>query len=572
MKTSIKSIHATKRNLFIKTLFACLIVAAFSFAAIPTSAGDAEDKAKQAFAAWKAANKAVADAKANLEKAREKQQIEMDKARDRKKKKKKDDAQDKQLEDARAEVAAAEAALEKAEAALVAARVALEKAIAELPDGELKDQLKRERNFPSLVTANGLHTVKFDTISGQVIVHLPDDMAAGDTISGTVVMEPKGITQEERAKNQHTLEGYVLEIGNQKVPASKSPFNWEIPFPPQQMKSSYTLVIIEASSGKEVANTTIPVLSTPPNVPRPQTITPNDFRLPTIGQQGRPVEISGPFDGNSSNTALNRSVIQDFEKNTENVSGGFGLIAESPRKAVFSSPDNVAGPIQITLKEGNTQTTGTYRNVGVNLTAPKTNLLKGEKTELRVEVSGLQGIKQPVPLTLESKGVITMEGGMFQPLFIQPSEVGADGRYTTTRGITGVQTGGWSSTATVVTQPFNIVLRDPTPPQTMLINSFTGDYVFCGAGPKLTGTGQIKRQGCVITLTDTRPDRSVNGTFDSCVPVDNGRFSTFYSAGTNTDIQVVVTDTQPPKKKIYFNPLDRPMPPVQDVSAFATCP
>ena len=40
----------------------------------------------------------------------------------------------------------------------------------------------------SVVTANGLHSASFDTIHGKVIVNLPDDMMAGDTISGTVVV------------------------------------------------------------------------------------------------------------------------------------------------------------------------------------------------------------------------------------------------------------------------------------------------------------------------------------------------------------------------------------------------
>jgi hypothetical protein len=165
-----------------------------------------------------------------------------------------------------------------------------------------------------------------------------------------------------------------------------------------------------------------------------------------------------------------------------------------------------------------------------------------------------------------------MEGGNFQPLFIQPAQVSSDGRYTTTRGITGAQTGGWTATATVVTQPFNIVMRDPNPPQTMLLNSFTGDYIFCGAGRKLSGTGQIKQQGCSIELRDNRPGRQVLGTMDACTPVDNGKFFIFYSAGTNVDFNITVTDTKPTIRKIYFNPLSRPAPPVQDVSAFATCP
>src|SRR5260370_40050365 len=135
--------------------------------------------------------------------------------------------------------------------------------------------------------------------------------------------------------------------------------------------------------------------------------------------------------------------------------------------------------MDISLEEGKRETKGTFRNVDLKLTAPKTSLKRGERTELHVEVSGLQGITQPVPLTLESTGVITMEGGNYQPLVIQPSQVGADGRYTTTRGITGVQAGVWGATATVVVQPFDICLQDDNNPGTVILfNSFTGDYKF----------------------------------------------------------------------------------------------
>src|SRR5258706_16015029 len=41
-------------------------------------------------------------------------------------------------------------------------------------------------------TAGGLKVTIFNTANGRVIVNLPDDMMAGDTISGTVVAEPKG--------------------------------------------------------------------------------------------------------------------------------------------------------------------------------------------------------------------------------------------------------------------------------------------------------------------------------------------------------------------------------------------
>src|SRR5262249_34435517 len=41
-------------------------------------------------------------------------------------------------------------------------------------------------------TGFGLSTATFDTLQGTVTANLPDDLMAGDTISGTVVAEPKG--------------------------------------------------------------------------------------------------------------------------------------------------------------------------------------------------------------------------------------------------------------------------------------------------------------------------------------------------------------------------------------------
>ena len=443
----------------------------------------------------------------------------------------------------------------------------------------------------TMTTAGGLTKVTFDTLSGRVIVNLPDDMRAGDTISGTVSAEPNGNTPDERKASAPKVSEVNLIFGS-KAPKDKkelvvlmtprvivqdesSPgssnlnqadFNINLP-----ETFDYTIGVNapRADTGTVTIKIGSPVwfINNTPTTPSTQPpASGNDFRLPELGQPGRPIEIIGPFDGNSQNTKLNwvkvRSAVQDFEKNTENVSGGFGLLAESPRKAVFEAPKNVTGPIEITLKEGAKETKGTCRNVGVDLSAPKTNLLRGEHTTLKIQVTGLEGLKAPVRLTLESHGVITMEGGMFQPIVIQPSQVGADGRYTTTRGVTGVQTGVWSSTATVVTQPFNIVLRDPDPPQTILINSFTGDYAFCGPGHKLTGTGQIKWRGCVITLTDDRPDRQVQGRLDGCVP----------AVSANTDLKVSVQDPKTNKVKVYFNYPGPPAPAVTDTSAFATCP
>jgi hypothetical protein len=166
---------------------------------------------------------------------------------------------------------------------------------------------------------------------------------------------------------------------------------------------------------------------------------PVTFTVPILGQNGRPVVITGPFDGNSLNTGVT------CQPGTVSP-----VIAESPRKAIFIAPTDVTGPMQVTVNEGGKKTTAPFRNVGVNLSAPKTSLMKGEQTTLTVQVTGLQGITSNVPLTLTCTGVITMQGGTNQSLVIQPSQVSPDGRYTTTRNITGVQAGGWGATATVM--------------------------------------------------------------------------------------------------------------------------
>jgi len=358
----------------------------------------------------------------------------------------------------------------------------------------------------SRTTQGGLHKITFDTLHGRVIVNLPDDVRAGDTISGTVLVEPKGTSDAEVQKNSDSLSGTVLEwmmepgdktsargkvLGRVNISTFGAyHFKLEIPGGDRSRKpiDGQLKTILTTGSGSQYffkdqfvwggyAYSTL------------------GLHLPTMGQQGGPVEIQGPFDGSFANTKVRLG--------EEEVR----LLAESPRKLVFESPRNSTGPTAIQLDEAGVQTQSTYRNLEVRLSAPKTNLLKGEKTELKVEVSGLQGIKEPVPLRLESRGVITMEGGMYQPLVIQPSQVGADGRYSTTRGITGVQAGGWGATATVVTQRFDFCLRDDSNPGTVVrVNSFTGNYLFTlPDGTSLSGKGSVVRNGCDFTLTDDKP-------------------------------------------------------------------
>lgn len=314
---------------------------------------------------------------------------------------------------------------------------------------------------------DGLRTVTFDTSSGKIYVRLPDDMRAGDTISGTLVSEPRGGTEAERAGNLDALKGYQVNVGGQKVTAPEGSFKWVVP-----SHSIKPIIIIDVGSGKELANAPVPAQPAAPAG------TSGTYQFPVLGQQGRPVEIHGPFDGDSSNTTL-RFVPPGRTETVVNGSGPVRPLAESPRKIVFQSPVDLNGLAEIVLSERGTETRAPYRNVSVRLSAPKTNLMRGERTTLTVEVGGLDGIKEDVPLQLDARGVITMDGGSFQNLRIRPQEVRPDGRYTTTRDITGRQAGGFNVTATVIVRRFDMCLQDDKNPGTALLwNTFTGEYVF----------------------------------------------------------------------------------------------
>ena len=52
----------------------------------------------------------------------------------------------------------------------------------------------------------------------------------------------------------------------------------------------------------------------------------------------------------------------------------------------------------------------------------------------------------------------------------------------------------------------------------------------------------------------------------------NNHFWVFFAATTNVEFTIQVTYTQGGRVRRYFNPLNNPAIPVQDTSAFATCP
>ena len=273
-------------------------------------------------------------------------------------------------------------------------------------------------------SADGLYATIFTTPHGTIKVNLPDAMVAGDTISGSIYTEPTGKDEAERRQNLEELNSYVIDLVGQETAVRDRTFARNI---------NGTITIVLLRNGQSAATATIPIL--PTALPRP-----TQFTVPTGGQQGRLLKIDCPCNG--------AFAPQDYV-----TVGGkqLPLIAESPRSLVVHNTSDFSGPTNIDLAENGIAVQCPFRNIQVNLSAPKLNLLRGETTTLHVMVLGLGGMSgdQSLDLQNNSPGVIRMSGGEQQHVTINGTEVRPDGTYSLDRTLTGITPGGFGVTATV---------------------------------------------------------------------------------------------------------------------------
>ncbi|MDQ6785507.1 MAG: hypothetical protein M3033_01625 [Acidobacteriota bacterium] len=348
----------------------------------------------------------------------------------------------------------------------------------------IEAQLQQGDAGPAVRTENqgGLTTTTFDTLVGTVTVNLPDDLAAGDTISGTVIAEEKKqAIPRDQAKNEvpanqsasmDELSGYVVEVATQETPMKQQGGNL-IDFckDPAQKQDEHSVsvckkwsipegvskipVVLKNREGKIVSRAEVPVAPKVNQISGLKFDTPDkggtsviqkvspakasDYLTPPVGQAGKPLSVTGPFDGDFANTAIKIG----------NQTAGF--LASSPRKVIVRSPANVKGVAEMEVSYiGKIVAKCVYRSISVNLAADKLNLVKGEQTSLTVTLAGLIGLLSPVSIQLTNKspGTVSMAGGETQTVNINPQEVNGD-IFSVKRTLTGVQAGGFAINALV---------------------------------------------------------------------------------------------------------------------------
>jgi len=259
-----------------------------------------------------------------------------------------------------------------------------------------------------LQSANGLRTAEFTLPQGKISVYLPEDIRAGDTITGTVVAEPSGANDAQKTANRGILEGYVVELNGPPSKSSGSQRTW-----PLHALSQYCGATLTLRAQDRAAISAPPIRVEPPSL-----VPPGVPRLPGNAVLGRPISVSGPFDGDSANTSLK-------------VGGQLASpLAESPRQAIFG-PVSALGTQPIALSEKGQTTTGECTFVTFNLTIGDAVIRTGQSTQATVRVGGLLGRKDPLTCFLfnHDPSIVRLEGGDVVPLTIQPRELGEDGSY-----------------------------------------------------------------------------------------------------------------------------------------------
>ena len=284
------------------------------------------------------------------------------------------------------------------------------------------------------LTGNGLHTVTFHLPQGTIRANFPDDLAAGDTISGTVLASPSGQTPAQKESNYGELSGYVLDVEQQKTPVSDKSLQWAVP---SALSGGIAMIVLRNPQGVPVARSPIPV-----GVPA-EGADSGGFDLPTTGNAGGSASARGPFDGDFRTTAVTVGGVPAL------------LLAESPRKVVFQPPAGQMGLSKLEVRKGSASATAPFRTIGVLLTATSTNLLKGQTATLTVTVQGLQDLTEPVDLVLlnRSPGVVNLQGGPEQRFVIEPKQVRPDGTYVQARTLTGILPGGFNLMAIANRRP-----------------------------------------------------------------------------------------------------------------------
>lgn len=210
----------------------------------------------------------------------------------------------------------------------------------------------------------GYIAAKFATPYGGISVYLPNDIAPGDRITGTVFTD----------SDADEFKGLTVDLGDVRGVAPKPNSRYRIFHVPTSVRSSVPL-IVRAKDGKQLGAIRIGVSPAPDPV--------DAYTFPNFVQLGRPAVINGTFDGDITNTKF------QFAGRDQSI------LAESPRSITIYVPyDSKPGPVSASIVEGSKGATAEIREISIDLHAGKEDLKKDEKTQVTLTVEGMAGLTE----------------------------------------------------------------------------------------------------------------------------------------------------------------------------------
>lgn len=289
-------------------------------------------------------------------------------------------------------------------------------------------------------SGDGLVRVLFVVPEGTVELLLPEGMAAGDTVSGSVRV---------RASSQRKVEKNLARLGRMTLAAGglRRPVEGALVGPVAVCRTASDLPVSSCEGGpssprlkvtlldrkdRPLLEALVPVLAEAPPAPERYTYLP-------LGEARAPFEIRGAFDGDFFTT---RVIMGDQRLKP---------VAESPRRAVLWSPQTVLGATYLEVREGSgAAVSGAMRNLAVLVRFAKPALQTGERTILELQIHGLEDLTAELPLEIVSltPDAVRLERGPVQPLVIHPREVQGGGVYPWVGTLVGVSP-----------QPFRLEVR-----------------------------------------------------------------------------------------------------------------
>lgn len=242
----------------------------------------------------------------------------------------------------------------------------------------------------TITTQKGLQTAVFKNSFGIIKVYLPEDIRPGDMISGTILAEPNGKSSRQLEKNLSALTGYKINLDGAAlaIQSKKTSFQWKV----SADKKNGVSMSLKQASGTVAGQ--LPILYEVKNTSGNAGQTCN---IPSHALSGSPIRISGPFDGDASNTKCSLD------------GKPMDVLAESPRGCIVLYPNDASGLKTLDINEkGNPLCTQKASSVQLNVSAGKLNLLKGERTYIDVNISGLQNLPDTAILSLENLSINTV--------------------------------------------------------------------------------------------------------------------------------------------------------------------